>query len=73
MSVKQLLAVVKQVTGVAVDPVVTERRAGDPAQVVAAADAIARDLGWSASHGVEDLVSSAWKAWRVAHPVSRVP
>jgi UDP-glucose 4-epimerase len=44
--------------------VVAERRPGDPARVVAAADTIERTLGWKARFGVPDMVESAWAGWR---------
>jgi UDP-glucose 4-epimerase len=44
--------------------VVAPRRAGDPARVVASAELIRRELGWTAVHGVEEMVASAWEGWR---------
>ncbi len=41
------------------DPEVTERRPGDPARVVASADRIHQELGWSARHGLDELIESA--------------
>lgn len=43
------------------------RRPGDPARVVAAADRIRAELGWSARHGVDAMISSAWEGWRLRH------
>jgi UDP-glucose 4-epimerase len=40
------------------------RRPGDPARVVAAADTIRDALGWEAGHDIDDMVTSAWAAWR---------
>ncbi len=37
-----------------------ERRAGDPAKLVANADKIYCELGWKAQFGITDIVKSAW-------------
>jgi UDP-glucose 4-epimerase len=49
-------------------PEVTERRPGDPARVVASADRIHQELGWSASHGLDEMIESAWQGWQHLHP-----
>ncbi|MFC7220511.1 UDP-glucose 4-epimerase GalE [Streptomyces polyrhachis] len=51
-----------------VEPVVGPRRAGDPARVVAAAERIRAELGWSARYGVDEMITSAWNGWRHRHP-----
>ena len=43
---------------------VAPRRAGDPARVVASAELIRRELGWTAAHGLEEMVASAWAGWQ---------
>jgi UDP-glucose 4-epimerase len=65
-SVKEVLAMVRDVTGVNVESAVTAPRPGDPAKLVACADAIRRDLGWTASRDLTDIIDSAWRAWRAA-------
>jgi UDP-glucose 4-epimerase len=67
-SVLEVLALLGQVSGLDTRPEVTPRRAGDPASVVAAVDRLRDDVGWQARHGLPELVSSAWAAWRAAHP-----
>jgi UDP-glucose 4-epimerase len=62
-SVKEVLATVREVTGIEVDPVVVPARQGDPARLVASAAAIRRDLGWVATRDLHDIVDSAWRAW----------
>jgi UDP-glucose 4-epimerase len=47
---------------------VTARRPGDPAGVVASADRIREELGWSAQYGVDAMIESAWQGWRHCHP-----
>jgi UDP-glucose 4-epimerase len=66
-SVREVLATVAKVTGSDLEPVVVERRPGDPARVVASADRIRAELGWTARHDLEDMVASAWAAWRHRH------
>ncbi|MFI8090244.1 UDP-glucose 4-epimerase GalE [Streptomyces sp. NPDC086080] len=67
-SVREMVDRILKVTGheqVRAD--VTERRAGDPARVVASADRIQRELGWSARYGVDEMIESAWQGWRHLH------
>lgn len=65
-SVLSMVDRILTVAGSDLAPVVVERRAGDPASVVAAVDRIRRDTGWSARHGLDDIIESAWAAWRYA-------
>ncbi|KAF2780142.1 UDP-glucose 4-epimerase GalE [Streptomyces sp. OM5714] len=44
-------------------PEVTDRRPGDAARVVASADRIREELGWSARYGLDDMIESAWQGW----------
>ncbi len=69
VSVREMVETIRRVTGTAdqawSEPVVASRRAGDPARVVASAELIRRELGWTAAHGVEEMVASAWEGWQV--------
>lgn len=65
-SVREVLGVVAEVTGLSTDPDVRPRRAGDPARVVASAAAARETLGWAAQHDLRDMVSSAWEGWQRA-------
>lgn len=67
-SVSEVLAVVGEVTGMDTTPEVVGRRAGDPARIVASAKAIQDTLGWSASHDLRSMVTSAWSAWQAKKP-----
>jgi UDP-glucose 4-epimerase len=62
-SVRQVLSMVAEVTGVVCDGEVVGRRAGDPASVVADPQRIAQSLGWRARHGLRDMIASAWCGW----------
>jgi UDP-glucose 4-epimerase len=66
-SVREVLDTVAKVTGSDIEPVVVERRPGDPARIVASADRISKELGWTAKHDLEDMVASAWAAWQHRH------
>ncbi|MEU3506956.1 UDP-glucose 4-epimerase GalE [Streptomyces longwoodensis] len=69
VSVAEMVGLVQEVAGrTDVRPKVAERRPGDPARVVASADRIHAELGWSAVRGVREMVESAWAGWRLRHP-----
>jgi UDP-glucose 4-epimerase len=74
VSVREMISTIRRVTGTVhedwAEPVVTSRRAGDPPRVVAAAETIARSLGWQARWNVEDMVSSAWAGWLAGAPTT---
>ncbi|MEU5519738.1 UDP-glucose 4-epimerase GalE [Streptomyces sp. NPDC047860] len=64
-SVREMVDRILKVTGNEnVAPEVTPRRAGDPARVVASADRIREELGWTARHGLDEMIESAWRGWR---------
>ncbi|MFI8927964.1 UDP-glucose 4-epimerase GalE [Streptomyces sp. NPDC053474] len=68
VSVREMVDLIADVTGYAIPAEVTARRAGDPARVVAAADRITAELGWSAKRDVREMVESAWAGWVRLHP-----
>ncbi|PVZ08005.1 UDP-glucose 4-epimerase GalE [Actinomycetospora cinnamomea] len=61
-SVLEVMATVARVAGRPVDPVIADRRPGDPAAVVADVTRIRERLGWTALHDLDDIVTSAWEA-----------
>ncbi|WP_055603676.1 UDP-glucose 4-epimerase GalE [Streptomyces aureus] len=63
VSVTEMVELINEITGHTTEPLVTPRRAGDPARVVAAADRIESELGWKARYDVRDMISSAWAGW----------
>ncbi|MGC4946254.1 UDP-glucose 4-epimerase GalE [Streptomyces sp. DT224] len=68
-SVREMVDRILKVTGnedAAVE--VSARRPGDPARVVASAERIREELGWSARYGVDEMIESAWQGWRLRHP-----
>jgi UDP-glucose 4-epimerase len=69
VSVAEMVALITEVTGhTDLEPEVAPRRPGDPARVVASAEAITKELDWTARHDVRSMVASAWAGWRLRHP-----
>ncbi|MFJ8649096.1 UDP-glucose 4-epimerase GalE [Streptomyces sp. NPDC093546] len=61
-SVREVIETVRKVTGHPVPEVVAPRRAGDPAVLVASAEAARERLGWQPSRpGLADIVADAWE------------
>lgn len=74
VSVREMVALIAELTGrPELSAIVTDRRAGDPARVVASADLIAKELGWQARHDVRAMIASAWAGWCVRHPEAPRP
>jgi UDP-glucose 4-epimerase len=67
-SVLAVIRAVEEVSGLKMPMRVVERRAGDPAMLVAAAEKIFRETGWRPKFPeLHDMVRTAY-AWREAHP-----
>jgi UDP-glucose 4-epimerase len=67
-SVLEVIAAVERVGGRPVPVRHAPRRAGDPAALVAAANKLRAETGWTPRHAaLDDIVQTAW-AWREAHP-----
>ena len=67
-SVRAVLDAVERVAGIPVPHTMGPRRAGDPAVLVAASDALRRDTGWSPRFAELDQMVGTALAWRRAHP-----
>ena len=67
-TVLEVIDAVRDVTGMEFEAEVVGRRAGDPGRIVASSDRITRELGWTASRDVRDMVASAWAAWGANTP-----
>ncbi|MBB3042212.1 UDP-glucose 4-epimerase GalE [Nocardioides soli] len=65
-SVRQIMDTVRDVTGIDFEPEIRDRRAGDPARIVASGELAARDLDWEMRHDLREMVRSAWEARRQA-------
>lgn len=67
-SVKEVISVVEKVTGKKINAIESERRAGDPARLVASSDKIKNELGWKPEYPeLETIVETAWN-WHSNHP-----
>jgi UDP-glucose 4-epimerase len=66
-SVFEVLAMIQEVTGISFDPIIGQRREGDPAALVADVKLSKELLGWQSSRDLRDIVSSAWDAWKMGH------
>jgi UDP-glucose 4-epimerase len=66
-SVFEVLRVIQEVTGISIDPIISQRREGDPAALVADVSLAKNVLGWQSSRDLRDMVTSAWEAWQIGH------
>lgn len=67
-TVKEVIDAAREVTGTEIPAIITPRRAGDPAQLIASSEKAKRVLGWNPQHGdIREIIASAWK-WHKAHP-----
>jgi UDP-glucose 4-epimerase len=65
-SVKEVIDVVRKVSGVNFDVRISPRRPGDPAQIVAKADRIREELGWRPRHDDLDGIVHQALSWERA-------
>lgn len=67
-TVKEVIETARKATGREIKAVMDERRAGDPAQLIASSEKAKTILGWKPEHAdLTEIISSAWK-WRSTHP-----
>jgi len=59
-TVREVLDACREVTGHRIPVTEQPRRPGDPPTLVASADRIGADLGWTAKHGLHQIVTDAW-------------
>ncbi|HBT15414.1 MAG TPA: UDP-glucose 4-epimerase GalE, partial [Firmicutes bacterium] len=65
---RQVIETAQRVTGAKIDIKESPRRPGDPAVLVASADRIKAELGWSPKYPqLEEIIASAWR-WHKKHP-----
>jgi len=67
-TVRQVIDACRQVTGHPIPAQIAERRAGDPAVLVASSDRIQAELGWKAER--PDLETIVTDAWNFAHRIT---
>lgn len=67
-SVLEVLREAERAVGKRIPAVHGERRAGDPAVLVASSDKAVNELGWAPHYtAISDIIASAWK-WHSSHP-----
>jgi UDP-glucose 4-epimerase len=67
-SVRQVIRTVEEVSGKKVPVKEGPRRAGDPAELVACADKVQRELGWKPHYAeLRPIIETAWN-WHRTHP-----
>lgn len=67
-SVKQVIETARAVTGHPIPAEIAERRAGDPARLIASSEKAREVLGWNPQHDdLSKIIASAWK-WHQGHP-----
>ncbi|MDN3017889.1 UDP-glucose 4-epimerase GalE [Paenibacillus sp. BSR1-1] len=60
-SVKEVIETCEKVTGVKANVEMADRRAGDPARLVASSAKILNELGWKAQRNLEQIIGDAWR------------
>lgn len=67
-SVKEVVDIAREVTGVDIKAKLGERRPGDPAVLVASAEKAKKELGWQPKYDdLGTIIETAWK-WHKDHP-----
>lgn len=66
-SVYEIIKAAEKAVGRPVNYEIVERRAGDPAVLIASSEKIKSELGWNPRFGIDEILSSAWEFHRV-HP-----
>lgn len=67
-SVKEVIKITREVTGVNIKEVISPRRAGDPAVLIASSEKAKSELGWNPQFAdLHTIIETAWK-WHLSHP-----
>jgi UDP-glucose 4-epimerase len=66
-SVREVIETARSVTGVDIPVRETDRRPGDPPELVASSAKICAELGWEPHKDLEAMIEDAW-TWHQAHP-----
>ena len=67
VSVREVIAAAREVTGHEIPETIGPRRSGDPATLIADASRIQRDMGWVARETLQETLEFAWH-WHRLHP-----
>ena len=61
-SVQEMIEAAREVTQLKIPSIIAERRAGDPARLIASSEKAEKELGWVKKHKeVKDIIASAWR------------
>ena len=72
-TVQEVIETARRVTGHAIPAVISPRREGDPAQLIASSEKAKQVLGWRPQHAeLEEIIASAWN-WHKRHPNGYAP
>ncbi len=67
-SVREVIETARKVTGHSIPAVEADKRAGDPARLVASSEKARKVLGWDPKHAsLEEIIADAWN-WHKTHP-----
>lgn len=67
-SVKQVIDIAREVTGREIPVAMEQRRAGDPAVLIASSQRARQELGWNPQRSnLNDIIASAW-SWHLNNP-----
>ena len=67
-TVREVIDSARRVTGHPIPEIVSPRRAGDPARLIASSEKAKEILGWRPKHAeLDEIVGSAWN-WHKSHP-----
>ena len=67
-TVKEVIKMAEKVTGQPIKVIEVDRRAGDPAVLIASSEKAKTVLGWKPKHNsLKEIISTAW-AWHKKHP-----
>lgn len=67
-TVKEVIETARNVTGDPINAIISPRREGDPAQLIASSEKARTVLGWKPEHdSLEEIIADAWN-WHKNHP-----
>ena len=66
-SVLEIIKICEEITGMKINKIISERREGDPAELVGDVNKMYNELGWRAKYDIKDIIKSAWE-WHKNNP-----
>ena len=64
LSVMQIVEAARRITGKEIPAIISPRRPGDPAKLVATSTYAKKELGWSAKYSdLDTIISSTWRVY----------